>query len=69
MALMKRLILAAGPVAIAGGALDYVIRYANSRLQFNKTIGEQDLIVAKIANILSQLASVKTNLYTQARKI
>lgn len=63
----ERVILAAGPVGIMQACLDVVLPYVHERKQFNKPIGEFELIQAKIADMYSILNASRAYLYAVAR--
>jgi isovaleryl-CoA dehydrogenase len=63
----ERVILAAGPIGIMQAALDIVLPYAHDRKQFGKSIGEFELIQAKLADMYVALVSSRAYLYTVAK--
>lgn len=63
----ERTILAAGPVGIMQATLDVVLPYVRERKQFNKPIGEFELIQAKVADIYTNLNASRSYLYTVAQ--
>lgn len=63
----ERVILAAGPVGIMQACLDVVLPYVQQRKQFNKPIGEFQLIQAKLANMYSTLSACRLYLYATAQ--
>lgn len=62
----ERTILAAGPVGIMQACLDVVVPYIHQRVQFEKPIGEFQLIQAKIADIYTELNASRCYLYAMA---
>lgn len=62
----ERTILAAGPVGIMQACLDLVIPYIHERKQFNQSIGEFQLIQAKIADLYTNLNASRAYLYAVA---
>lgn len=63
----ERTILAAGPVGIMQACLDIVVPYVHERKQFNKPIGEFQLIQAKLADMYTDLNASRSYLYAVAR--
>lgn len=63
----ERVVLAAGPIGIMQAALDVVLPYSRDRKQFGKSIGEFELIQAKLADIYVALMSSRAYLYSVAR--
>lgn len=64
---IERLILAAGPVGIMQACLDLVLPYIHERKQFGKSIGEFQLIQAKVADIYTVLNASRAFLYSVAK--
>ena len=64
---IERLILAAGPVGIMQACLDLVLPYVHQRKQFGKSIGEFELIQAKLADMYVALMSSRAYLYANAK--
>lgn len=62
----ERVVLAAGPVGIMQASLDIVLPYVHDRKQFGKSIGEFELIQAKIADMYVALMSSRAYLYAVA---
>ncbi|MCD6045050.1 MAG: isovaleryl-CoA dehydrogenase [Gammaproteobacteria bacterium] len=62
----ERVILAAGPVGIMQACMDVVLPYVQQRKQFNKAIGEFQLMQAKIADMYSTLSACRIYLYATA---
>lgn len=63
----ERVVLAAGPVGIMQACLDLVLPYIHDRKQFNQSIGEFQLIQAKMADLYTQLNASRAYLYAIAR--
>lgn len=63
----ERVILAAGPVGIMQACLDVVLPYVHERKQFDKPIGEFELIQAKIADMYTILNASRAYLYAVAK--
>lgn len=63
----ERAVLAAGPIGIMQACLDIVLPYVHERKQFNKAIGEFQLIQAKIADMYTILSASRAYLYAVAR--
>lgn len=64
---IERLILAAGPIGIMQACMDLVLPYINERKQFGKSIGEFQLIQAKIADMYVALNASRAYLYSVAQ--
>ncbi len=64
---IERIILAAGPVGLMQACLDTVLPYVHERKQFGQSIGEFQLIQAKLADIYVGLLSGRALLYSAAR--
>ena len=62
----ERTVLAAGPVGIMQACLDVVIPYVHDRKQFNKAIGEFQLIQSKLADMYTELNAARSYLYAVA---
>jgi len=62
----ERVVLAAGPVGIMQACMDIVLPYIHDREQFNKPIGEFELIQGKIADMYTALMSSRAYLYATA---
>lgn len=62
----ERVVLAAGPIGIMQAAMDIVLPYARDRKQFGKSIGEFELIQAKLADMYVALTSSRAYLYSVA---
>ena len=63
----ERAVLAAGPVGIMQACLDSVIPYIHDRKQFIQSIGEFQLVQAKIADMYAELAASRAYLYAVAQ--
>ncbi len=63
----ERVILAAGPVGIMQACLDIVLPYIHQRKQFDKPIGEFELIQGKIADMYTPLMAARAYLYMAAQ--
>lgn len=62
----ERVILAAGPVGIMQACLDVVLPYVHDRKQFGKSIGEFELMQAKLADMYTALMTSRAYLYAVA---
>lgn len=63
----ERTLLAAGPIGIMQACLDLVLPYIHQRRQFDKAIGEFQLIQAKIADMYTEISACRSYLYTVAK--
>lgn len=63
----ERVILAAGPVGIMQACMDIVLPYIHERKQFGKSIGEFELMQAKMADMYTGLMSARAYLYMTAK--
>jgi isovaleryl-CoA dehydrogenase len=63
----ERAVLAAGPLGIMQACLDVVLPYVRERKQFGKSIGQFQLIQAKIADMYVALNSARAYVYAVAR--
>lgn len=63
----ERVLVAAGPLGIMQYALEVAIPYVHVRKQFNKRIGEFQLIQAKIADMYTRLSSSRAYVYSVAK--
>lgn len=63
----ERLVLAAGPVGLMQSACDVAFDYAHVRKQFNKKIGEQQLLQGKMADMYTTLNACRSYLYGVSR--
>jgi len=64
---LERLILSAGPLGIMQACCDVAFQYVHERQQFNKRIGEFQLIQGKIADMYTTLSACRSYLYNVAR--
>ena len=62
----ERTVLSGGPVGIMQACLDVVIPYIHERKQFNKSIGEFQLMQGKIADMYTSLSCSRAYLYAVA---
>lgn len=65
----ERLVLAAGPVGLMQAAVDVSFEYAHTRKQFNKRIGEFQLLQGKLADMYTTLNASRSYLYNVARAV
>jgi isovaleryl-CoA dehydrogenase len=63
----ERVILAAGPLGIMQACLDLVVPYIHTRKQFDQSIGEFQLIQAKIADMYATINACRAFLYATAQ--
>jgi isovaleryl-CoA dehydrogenase len=63
----ERVVLAAGPLGIMAAALDLAIPYIRTRKQFNKYIGEFQLMQGKIADMYTNFNASRAYLYNIAK--
>lgn len=63
----ERVVLAGGPVGIMQACLDLVLPYLHERKQFNRAIGEFQLMQGKIADMYTALAASRAYLYSVAQ--
>ncbi len=63
----ERVVLAAGPLGIMQACLDVVLPYVHERHQFDKAIGEFQLIQAKLAEMYTKLSASRAYVYSVAR--
>lgn len=63
----ERLVLSAGPVGLMQAACDVAFEYAHQRKQFNKRIGEFQLLQGKMADMYTTLAACRSYMYNVAR--
>ncbi|MBQ4847774.1 isovaleryl-CoA dehydrogenase [Pseudoalteromonas sp. MMG005] len=63
----ERVVLAAGPLGIMQACMDIVTPYIHERKQFNKSIGEFQLIQGKVADMYTQMNAARSYVYTVAR--
>ncbi|NND00579.1 MAG: isovaleryl-CoA dehydrogenase [Gammaproteobacteria bacterium] len=62
----ERTVLSGGPVGIMQACLDVVIPYVHERKQFNKSIGEFQLMQGKLADMYTSLSASRAYLYAVA---
>ncbi|WP_428775619.1 isovaleryl-CoA dehydrogenase [Vibrio sp.] len=62
----ERVILAAGPLGIMQACLDLVLPYVHDRKQFGHSIGEFQLVQAKLADMYTQMNAARSYVYTVA---
>lgn len=65
----ERLVLAGGPVGLMQSAVDVSFDYAHTRKQFNKRIGEFQLLQGKMADMYTTLNACRSYLYNVARAV
>lgn len=63
----ERTVLAAGPVGIMQACLDLVLPYIHERKQFGRSIGEFQLMQAKVADMYTGLNASRAYVYAVAR--
>lgn len=63
----ERTVLSGGPVGIMQACMDVVVPYVHERKQFNKSIGEFQLMQGKIADMYTSLSASRAYLYAVAR--
>jgi len=63
----ERTVLSGGPVGIMQACMDIVVPYIHERKQFNKSIGEFQLMQGKIADMYTSLSASRAYLYAVAR--
>lgn len=63
----ERVVLAGGPLGIMQACLDNVIPYIHDRKQFQQSIGEFQLIQAKVADMYTHLSASRAYLYAIAK--
>ncbi|MEE9451859.1 MAG: isovaleryl-CoA dehydrogenase [Gammaproteobacteria bacterium] len=63
----ERVVLSGGPVGIMQACLDLVMPYVHERKQFNKPIGQFQLIEAKLADMYTILSASRSYLYSAAQ--
>ncbi len=63
----ERVILAGGPVGIMQACMDVVLPYLHQRKQFDKPIGEFELMQGKIADMYTPLMAARSYLYAAAK--
>ena len=62
----ERLILSGGPLGIMAACMDLVLPYIHKRKQFNKAIGEFQIMQAKIADMYTTWNACRAYVYTVA---
>ena len=63
----ERLVLAAGPLGIMQACLDAVVPYVHERRQFDRPIGEFQLVQGKLADMYTALNACRAYVYAVAR--
>ncbi len=63
----ERTVLSGGPVGIMQACMDVVVPYIHERKQFNKSIGEFQLMQGKIADMYTSLNASRAYLYAVAQ--
>lgn len=63
----ERVVLAAGPVGIMRACMDIVMPYVHERKQFGKSIGEFEMMQAKLADMYTALMTSRSYLYAVAK--
>lgn len=63
----ERAVLAAGPLGIMQACLDEVLPYTRQREQFNRPIGDFQLIQGKLADMYTSLSATRAYVYSIAR--
>ncbi|MEN3378914.1 MAG: isovaleryl-CoA dehydrogenase [Hyphomicrobiales bacterium] len=63
----ERVVLAAGPLGIMQNCLDVVIPYMHDRKQFGRSIGQFQIMQAKLADMYVTMNSAKAYVYAVAR--
>jgi isovaleryl-CoA dehydrogenase len=63
----ERLVLAGGPLGIMRACLDIVLPYVHDRSQFGQSIGEFQLMQAKLADMYTAMNSSRAYVYAVAR--
>ena len=63
----ERVVLAAGPLGIMQAALDLVLPYVHERRQFGRSIGEFQLVQAKIADLYAGMNACRAYVYAVAQ--
>jgi len=62
----ERVVLAAGPLGIMQACLDLVMPYVHDRKQFGHSIGEFQLVQAKVADMYTRMNAARAYVYTVA---
>ena len=63
----ERTVLAAGPLGIMHSCMDVVIPYVHDRLQFDKPIGEFQLMQGKLADMYTTMNACRAYIYAVSR--
>jgi isovaleryl-CoA dehydrogenase len=63
----ERVVLAAGPLGIMQACMDVVVPYVHDRKQFDRPIGEFQLMQGKLADMYTTMNASKAYVYTVAR--
>ncbi|MEM7359634.1 MAG: isovaleryl-CoA dehydrogenase [Pseudomonadota bacterium] len=63
----ERTVLSGGPVGIMQACMDIVVPYVHERKQFNKAIGEFQLMQGKLADMYTHLSACRSYLYAVAK--
>jgi len=63
----ERVVLSAGPLGIMQACLDLVLPYVHERKQFQKPIGEFQLMQGKLADMYTSLSASRSYVYSVAR--
>ncbi len=63
----ERAVLAAGPLGIMQAAMDIVLPYVHDRKQFGQSIGEFQLVQAKVADMYTEMNASRAYVYAVAR--
>ncbi|PSU36081.1 isovaleryl-CoA dehydrogenase [Photobacterium lutimaris] len=63
----ERVVLAAGPLGIMRACLDLVVPYVHDRKQFGRSIGEFQLVQAKVADMYTRTNAARAYVYTVAK--
>ncbi len=63
----ERVVLAAGPLGIMQACMDVVVPYVHERKQFDRPIGEFQLMQAKLADMYTTMNASKAYVYAVAR--
>lgn len=63
----ERTVLSGGPVGIMQACMDIVVPYVHERKQFNKSIGEFQLMQGKLADMYTHLSACRSYLYAVAK--
>ncbi|TKD31523.1 isovaleryl-CoA dehydrogenase [Azotobacter chroococcum] len=65
----ERAVLAGGPLGLMQAAMDVVVPYIHDRRQFGQSIGEFQLIQAKVADMYTTLQACRAYLYAVGRQL